>query len=67
MGYDGMDITEGMMASNAYLQMFYSKNLAEIRKLRKALIEYCTLDTLAMVKLVEKLKDLAKTGHAVKA
>ena len=47
--------------------MFYSKNLAEIRKLRKALIEYCTLDTLAMVKLVEKLKDLAKTGHAVKA
>lgn len=42
-----------------YLKMCESKDPDEVAGLRKALFDYCRLDTLGMVKLFEKLKDKA--------
>ena len=58
LSYEGMEISDGEMAANAYFQMKESKDSAEIERIRKALFEYCKLDTLAMVKIVEQLKEL---------
>jgi hypothetical protein len=33
---------------------------AELARLRKALREYCRMDTLGVVKLLEKLRDMAR-------
>jgi hypothetical protein len=58
MGYNGMEISDGGMASNRYLTMSQIKDPDEIQKIRNALLDYCCLDTLAMVKIVEKLREL---------
>ena len=54
--YDGMEVGDGGMAMDAYARMCQSEDIAEIAAIRKALLEYCKLDTLAMVKILEKLK-----------
>jgi hypothetical protein len=41
---------------NAYGRMCASNDAEEIARIRKALLEYCKLDTLGMVRVVEKLK-----------
>ncbi len=56
MGYDGMEISDGGMAIDAYLRMRSSGDPAEIAGIRKALLEYCKLDTMAMVKILDRLK-----------
>jgi hypothetical protein len=56
MGYDGMEISDGGMAIDAYLRMRSSNDPAEIAGIRKALLEYCKLDTMAMVKILDRLK-----------
>ena len=58
MGYEGLEIRDGGMAINAYLRMQDSNDPDEIDKIRKALLEYCKLDTLAMVKIMEKLREM---------
>jgi hypothetical protein len=55
LGYDGLEINDGGMAMEAYARMNASKDPDEIERIRKALLEYCRLDTLGMVKIVEKL------------
>ena len=60
LGYDGMEIRDGEMAGIAYARMQESKDQTEIEQIRKALLEYCGLDTLAMVKLLEVLKNLLR-------
>lgn len=45
------------MAMDAYYRMCNSIDSAEVERIRKALLEYCRLDTLAMVKIMEKLKN----------
>ena len=54
-----MEISEGGMAADTWFQMWKMKDPAEIEKKRNALLEYCKLDTLAMVKVLEKLRDLS--------
>jgi len=44
------------MAMNAYFTMAESKDPSEIEKIRKALLEYCKLDTFGMVKMVERMR-----------
>lgn len=56
MSYDDLEISEGGMAMDAYFMMCKSNDKAEIEKIRKALLEYCRQDTLAMVRLLEKLR-----------
>jgi hypothetical protein len=45
------------MAIDEYYRMGKETDPAAIGRIRKALLEYCRLDTLAMVKIVEKLKN----------
>ena len=49
------------MAMLSYLKMCKSKDPDEVANLRKALLEYCRLDTLGMVCLYKEL--VRKTGH----
>ena len=56
MTYDSMNIRNGGMAIDAYFRMNASDDPDEIAAIRKALLEYCKLDTIAMVKIMEQLK-----------
>lgn len=53
--YDGLTIQNGSAASLVYSQMVDGSYLGNYEAARKDLIAYCKLDTLAMVKLLEKL------------
>lgn len=57
LGYDTMEIRDGEMAGLAYARMQKSGDPEEIEQIRKALFDYCRLDTFAMVKLLEVLKN----------
>jgi hypothetical protein len=56
--YDQLDISDGMAASNAFLDLYYSNDREHIAKTRESLRKYCELDTLAMVKIFETLKSV---------
>ena len=58
LSYSGLEVRDGSMASSAWLDMRKMDDPEEIEKKRTALLEYCKLDTLAMVKLLEKLREL---------
>lgn len=58
--YEGLDVAGGEMAMGAYYAMCNTKDPQDLARLRNALLQYCALDTLAMVRIVEKLRDLAK-------
>ena len=49
LSYEDMDVSDGAMASDTWLKMIPMKNLTVIKASRKALLEYCCLDTFAMV------------------
>ena len=54
LGYDGMTVANGDMAQQAYLEMIDIGRSVERRdELRQALLDYCALDTFALVQLVE--------------
>ncbi len=46
------------MAMEAYHQMCSTDDSGEIGRIRKALLEYCRQDTLGMVRILEKLKEV---------
>lgn len=55
-GYENMEIADGGTASIAFIKATYENTPEkERKKLRKALEEYCTLDTEAMIRIVEQL------------
>jgi len=59
-GYEGMEISEGETASLEYLRVTFGRVTEEERiRVRQQLEEYCQLDTLAMVRILEKLWELA--------
>ena len=55
--YDRMPIADGGAAMQAYVRMARGdiRSAAEIRRIRRALLAYCTQDTLSMVKIHERL------------
>ena len=57
--YDGLEVADGTMAMSAYRAMAEARDPQERERIRKALLEYCKLDTLAMVRIVEKLREMA--------
>jgi CRISPR/Cas system-associated exonuclease Cas4 (RecB family) len=57
MSYEDLDIGEGASASRAYIQLS-SMPKDEALKIKKDLLKYCNLDTLAMVEILKKLKSL---------
>lgn len=64
LSYDEIEISDGGQASSTYATLHLVEDKKERSKIRKDLIEYCKLDTLAMVKILEKLVELIK--HARK-
>jgi len=61
LSYEDMEIGDGGMAMQGYLRMCESHDLKEVTSLRKALLDYCRLDTMGMVCLYKEL--VRKTGH----
>jgi len=58
--YEGMEIEEGSMASIMYyLTHFKDCQKIEKENTRKALLEYCNLDTEALVEILEKFEQIS--------
>ena len=58
LSYDNLGISDGGMAMQAYAQMQSMTDQTTIDKMKHDLLKYCELDTLAMVKILEKLERL---------
>ncbi|MFZ1281823.1 MAG: DUF2779 domain-containing protein [Ignavibacteriaceae bacterium] len=58
LSYKDLGINEGGLASIAFESLYYETDLMRIADTRTNLLEYCKLDTYAMVKLLEKLESL---------
>ena len=55
LSYNDLEIKEGGMASNTFLSMVNGTFEGDVKQTRNQLLEYCELDTFAMVKILEKL------------
>ncbi|RYZ23087.1 MAG: DUF2779 domain-containing protein [Chitinophagaceae bacterium] len=60
MNYDALVIGNGVDANRAYLAIRSSTDEAFVNNTREALLEYCRLDTLAMVRILERMEELAQ-------
>jgi hypothetical protein len=58
LSYGDLEINEGGLASVAFESLYYETDLMRIAEIRKNLLEYCKMDTLAMVKILEKMESL---------
>lgn len=58
MSYKDLDISDGGMAMDAYFAMNRSSDQEEIKRLGRYLLEYCKLDTLAMVKILKRMRGM---------
>jgi len=58
LSYKDLIIQEGGTASNTYAAMFLGTFKGDIQQTRTDLLEYCKLDTLAMVEILNKLKEV---------
>ena len=56
LSYNELEINEGGKASNTFLSMVNGSFKGDTAKVRSQLLEYCKLDTYAMVKILERLK-----------
>jgi hypothetical protein len=57
MSYDGMEVADGTDAGVAWERLVRGGlDQAEREKAQEVLLDYCSQDTLAMVKLLEKLR-----------
>lgn len=56
LSYDSLTIGNGGDASAAFYNLKHMEDESEKQAIRNALLEYCGLDTMAMVRIVEKLK-----------
>lgn len=53
--YDGMDVANGTDAMEAWIRLVTMPNGLERGRLREAMLEYCKLDTYAMVRIFERM------------
>lgn len=58
LSYQDLEIKEGGTASTTFTQMVTGEFQGDLQKTRINLLEYCKLDTYAMVKILEKLKSI---------
>lgn len=56
LSYDALEIGNGTDASAAFFNLREEMDEEKIKNTREALLEYCGLDTLAMVRILEKLQ-----------
>ena len=63
--YDELKISDGNMAMQGYFKMCHTQDPKEVKQIRKNLLEYCRMDTLAMVELFRVLsKEASGIGEA---
>jgi len=55
LSYQELEISEGGTASNTFYKMVTGEFEGDIEQTRRGLLEYCKMDTYAMVKILEKL------------
>ena len=68
LSYKSLEISNGALAAESYLKMYHSTDSTEIARIRSALLEYCKLDTLAMVRILERMQQYvlaANTGASL--
>lgn len=58
--YKGLNISNAGQAEASYSTLHLLTDKEEVEKIRVSLLEYCKLDTFALVKLIEKLKALCR-------
>ena len=58
LSYDNLEINNGSSASSTYANLHTLSDLDQINQTRKHLLEYCKLDTFAMVKILEVLRSV---------
>ena len=58
LSYNNLEIKEGGTASNTFLSMVNGTFEGDLKETRRQLLEYCELDTMAMVEILEVLKAL---------
>jgi hypothetical protein len=56
MSYDGLAIGNGEVAMSSYENLYHEKDDKRREEVRRNLLEYCQMDTLAMVKILEVLE-----------
>ncbi|MCB0538153.1 MAG: DUF2779 domain-containing protein [Bacteroidetes bacterium] len=56
--YTNLEISDGGTASNIFYALFEGKYTGNKAKARKALLEYCQMDTYAMVVVMQKLRTI---------
>lgn len=58
LSYHDMEISDGGAAATAWIKLAEIESSSEREQLEKALLDYCCLDTLAMVKILEKMQKM---------
>lgn len=58
LNYSELNISDGGAAASAWLALRATTDSAEREKIRKDMLEYCHLDTLAMVRILEEMQRL---------
>jgi len=58
LSYAGLTIADGMAAMQAYHDMCQLDDPVKLAELRQAMLDYCRLDTLAMVKILAALEEI---------
>jgi hypothetical protein len=56
--YDGLEVMNGGMALEAYFRMCGCQDAVQLDNIRHNLLAYCKMDTLGMVKILEKLREV---------
>jgi hypothetical protein len=57
LSYDGLTINNGELAAGTWLGLMETTDPQEQERLRRGLLEYCHLDTLAIVRILEKMRE----------
>ena len=60
LSYDNLEINEGGLASIAYESLQTETDLMFIAEIKQQLLEYCKLDTMGMVRILEKLESIGE-------
>ena len=58
LSYEGLEIADGIAAMQAYCDMCEMSPSEELDRLRASMLDYCRLDTLAMVKILDELQKI---------
>lgn len=56
LAYDNLEISNGMDASNSFMNLYFTNDSALIKETRDNLLKYCHLDTYAMVRIFDIMK-----------